>query len=61
MPSAVRGWGRGVISTQIDKWNPQQGTHGRWRDREVVEGIWDRIEESMRSKGWSKDGGPVER
>lgn len=59
VPQTVRGWGRGVTSAQIEKWNPQQGAAGRWRDREVVEGIWDRIEESMRSKGWSKDGGPV--
>ncbi|KAL9636578.1 MAG: hypothetical protein Q9164_002732 [Protoblastenia rupestris] len=61
VPATVRGWGRGVTSAMIEKWNPQQGVQGRWRDREVVEGIWDRVEESMRSRGWSKDGGPVER
>ena len=58
VPSTVRGWGRGVMSTQVEKWNPQQGSQGRWRDREVVEGVWGHIEESMRSKGWGKDGGP---
>lgn len=61
VPATVKGWGRGVASTVIDKWNPQVGVQGRWRDREVVEGVWDKIEESMRARGWSKDGGPVER
>ncbi|KAM0801693.1 RNA pol II accessory factor, Cdc73 family-domain-containing protein [Usnea florida] len=61
VPGTVKGWGRGVTSAQVEKWNPQQGVSGRWRDREVVEGIWDRVEDSMRSRGWSKDGGPVEK
>ena len=61
VPSTVRGWGRGVVSTGVEKWNPQQGVNGRWRDREVVEGIWDHVEESMRRAGWSKDRGPPER
>lgn len=60
VPATVKGWGRGVTSAQVDKWNPQQGTTGRWRDIEIVEGIWGRIEESMRSRGW-KDGGPLEK
>ena len=60
VPATVRGWGRGVTSAMVEKWNPQQGAQGRWRDREVVEGIWDRVEESMRSRGWSKEGGPIE-
>lgn len=59
VPGTVKGWGRGVTSAQVEKWNPQQGVSGRWRDREVVEGIWDRVEDSMRSRGWSKDGGPL--
>lgn len=42
----------------VDKWNTHQGTQGRWRDREVVEIIWDRIEASMRAKGWAKEEGP---
>lgn len=61
VPGTVKGWGRGVTSAQVEKWNPQQGVSGRWRDREVVEGIWDRVEDSMRSRGWSKDGGPLEK
>lgn len=56
VPSAVKGWGRGVITTQLDKWHGNQGSQGRWRDRETVEGIWTAIEESMKSKGWNKDG-----
>ena len=61
VPQTVRGWGRGVTSAHVDKWNPQVGSSVRWRDREVVEGVWDRIEESMRSRGWTKDGGPIEK
>ena len=49
-------WGRGVLKTQIDKHNPEQLVQARWRDREVVEGIWTAIEESMRAKGFNKDG-----
>jgi parafibromin len=56
VPSVVKGWGRGVMHAQVDKWSAHQGTQGRWRDREVVEGIWRAIEESMRSKGWNKEG-----
>ncbi|KAF2836115.1 CDC73-domain-containing protein [Patellaria atrata CBS 101060] len=58
VPSTVRGWGRGVVSQQVDKWNPHQGPNGRWRDREVVELIWSAVEESMRNKGWTRDGIP---
>lgn len=57
VPGTVRGWGRGVTTAQVEKWNTHVGVQGRWRDREVVEGIWDRIEESMRAKGWGKEGG----
>ena len=56
VPTTVKGWGRQVVSVQVDKWNPSQGTKGRWRDREVVEGVWGKIEESMRARGWAKDG-----
>jgi len=55
-PSAVKGWGRGVVSAQLDKWHVNQGSQGRWRDRETVEAIWTAIEDSMKSKGWNKDG-----
>ncbi|MCJ1353204.1 MAG: accessory factor associated with RNA polymerase II [Icmadophila ericetorum] len=62
VPVMVKGWGRGVMTTHVDKWNQlQQGTQARWRDREVVEGIWSHIEESMRTKGWGKEGGPAVR
>ncbi|KAL8965173.1 MAG: hypothetical protein Q9197_006640 [Variospora fuerteventurae] len=61
VPPAVRGWGRGVVSAAVEKWNPGQGPQGRWRDREVVEGIWTRIEEWMRGKGWGKEGGMIAR
>lgn len=57
VPGTVKGWGRGVMSTMVDKYNPTQGAQARWRDREVVEGIWTAIEESMRGKGWGKDVG----
>ena len=55
MPSTVKGWGRQVVSVQVDKWNPSQGTKGRWRDREVVEGVWGKIEECMRERGWGNE------
>lgn len=56
-PATVLGWGRGVLPTVIDKYHGQSGAQARWRDREVVEYIWSSIEESMRNKGWNKDGG----
>ncbi|KAF2264061.1 CDC73-domain-containing protein [Lojkania enalia] len=53
-PENVQAWGRGVLSVKVDKW---QGTaQGRWRDREVVETIWGKIEEGMRRGGWGRDG-----
>ncbi|KAF2763040.1 CDC73-domain-containing protein [Pseudovirgaria hyperparasitica] len=55
-PDTVKGWGRSVATIQLDKWNNTQGTHGRWRDREVMESVWSAIEESMRGKGWAKEG-----
>lgn len=60
MPTTVKGWGRGVTVAQIEKWNAHMGVQGRWRDREVVEGIWDRVEENMRAKGWGTEGGPAD-
>lgn len=59
VPATVKGWGRGVTVAQIEKWNAHMGVQGRWRDREVVEGIWDRVEDNMRAKGWGKEGGPA--
>lgn len=48
VPETVKGWGRGVLTVQIDK-----GTQ-RWRDREVVEDIWGAIEARMKGMGWGK-------
>ncbi|KAF2656885.1 RNA polymerase II accessory factor [Lophiostoma macrostomum CBS 122681] len=53
-PSQVQAWGRGVLSVRVDKWTGS--SEGRWRDREVVESIWGRIEEGMRRGGWGRDG-----
>jgi len=57
-PDTVRGWGRGVLSTQLEKWTAAGGTSSRWRDREIVESIWKHVEDNMRNKGWTKDSGP---
>ncbi|KAF2278626.1 CDC73-domain-containing protein [Westerdykella ornata] len=54
VPASVAGWGRGVLSVKVDKWTGR--SEGRWRDREVVETIWGRIEAFMREKGWSLAG-----
>jgi parafibromin len=54
VPREVRGWGRGVQSFAVERWDEKGGVHGagRWRDREVVENIWTAIEESMKARGW---------
>ncbi|KAA8650627.1 hypothetical protein EYZ11_002739 [Aspergillus tanneri] len=54
IPRDVRGWGRGVHSFSVERWDEKGGVHGagRWRDREIVEGIWTAIEEGMRLRGW---------
>ena len=54
VPETVRGWGRGVSSSAVEKWRGD-GV-GRWRDREVVEGLWGRVEEQMRKLGWGPSG-----
>ncbi|PYH45145.1 CDC73 C-terminal domain-containing protein [Aspergillus saccharolyticus JOP 1030-1] len=53
-PREVRNWGRGVQSFSVERWDEKGGVNGtgRWRDREVVEGIWSAIEEGMRLRGW---------
>lgn len=53
-PREVKGWGRGVKTFVVERWDEKGGAHGagRWRDREVVEGIWMAIEEGMKSRGW---------
>ncbi|KAL6710913.1 accessory factor associated with RNA polymerase II [Coniothyrium glycines] len=53
-PENVVSLGRGVLPVRVDKWTGSE--KGRWRDREVVERIWGRIEEGMRKGGWTKDG-----
>lgn len=58
-PETVKGWGRGVLSAALEKWNLAGGVASRWRDREIVEAIWKGIEDNMRQKGWSKDHGPL--
>ncbi|KAM3085193.1 accessory factor associated with RNA polymerase II [Clarireedia jacksonii] len=59
LPETVKSWGRGVLSTQVEKWTPQAGPASRWRDREVVEQIWKAIEDNMKAKGWRRDSGPA--
>jgi parafibromin len=58
VPQAVNGWGRGVTKVEIDPW--RGNSTGRWRDREVVESLWGKIEEQMRKNGWGS-GGPTVR
>ncbi|KAF3482929.1 RNA polymerase II accessory factor [Arthroderma uncinatum] len=64
-PREVKGWGRGVRSFAIDRWDEKSAnlngpgavggaaaSGARWRDRGVVEGIWSAIEEGMKARGW---------
>lgn len=61
-PSNVLNWGHRVQCFAVDKWR-DPGAPGadasRFRDREVVEAIWKKIEGNMRAKGWKKDMAPV--
>ncbi|KAL9110612.1 MAG: hypothetical protein Q9227_004789 [Pyrenula ochraceoflavens] len=69
VPKEVRAWGRGVVSFGVQRWDErvhrkaveeggeEAGRGVRWRDREVVEGIWGRVEEGMRGRGWPNVGG----
>ena len=50
VPDTVKGWGRGVLTVQIDKGSQ------RWRDREVVEDVWSAVEGRMKALGWGKEG-----
>lgn len=54
VPKEVKGWGRAVKSFEVERWDHRAGQNagGRWRDREVVEGVWASIENSMKGKGW---------
>ncbi|PSR81908.1 RNA pol II accessory factor, Cdc73 family-domain-containing protein [Coniella lustricola] len=61
-PDNVRNWGHRVQCFSIDKWR-EPGAPGaeasRFRDREVVEAIWKRIETGMKAKGWKRDQAPA--
>ncbi|KAL9621284.1 MAG: hypothetical protein Q9160_004305 [Pyrenula sp. 1 TL-2023] len=69
VPKEVRGWGRGVVSFSVQRWDERvhakaigEGGEGagmavRWKDREVVEGVWASVEGSMRGRGWGVGGG----
>ncbi|KAB8292188.1 hypothetical protein EYC80_007930 [Monilinia laxa] len=59
LPDTVKGWGSGVLASQVERWAPQAGPASRWRDKEVVENIWKAIEGNMKAKGWRRDSGPV--
>lgn len=60
VPDAVVGWGHRVVTFGVDRWREGVGAEGaRFRDNEVVEGIWRAIEGSMRAKGWKRDAAPV--
>lgn len=54
-PREVKGWGRGVERFAVERWDEGRGVHGagRWRDREVVEGIWRVVDEGMKIRGWN--------
>ena len=53
-PDTVRSWGRGVAALQVDPYVDDKAS--RWRDREVVESVWSRIEDQMRRTGWTNNG-----
>ena len=59
VPAEVKGWGSGVKSFFVDRWDERGHGAGvdqnlregrRWRDREVVEEVWRTIEAYMRTK-----------
>lgn len=54
-PDNVLAWGHRVYSREVDRWT---GDVSRFRDKEVVEGIWKEIEKNMGYKGWRKDAAP---
>ncbi|OIW32165.1 CDC73-domain-containing protein [Coniochaeta ligniaria NRRL 30616] len=56
-PDAIKSFGKRIVTSQVDKWSGSDAS--RWRDREVVEGVWKAIEGNMRAKGWKRDAAPV--
>lgn len=61
-PDNVRDWGHRVQCFAVDKWR-EPGAPGadasRFRDREVIDAIWKKIEGNMRAKGWKRDQAPT--
>ncbi|KAI5868281.1 CDC73-domain-containing protein [Durotheca rogersii] len=60
-PESIRAWGHRVMNVGIDQWKESvvsTADTSRWRDREIVESIWDAIETNMRNKGWRRDQAP---
>ncbi|CRG86837.1 Cell division control protein 73 [Talaromyces islandicus] len=53
VPTQIREWGRGVSTFSLSRWDEKKGVDGagRWLDREIVEHIWDIIEQNMKAKG----------
>ncbi|KAF7544520.1 hypothetical protein G7046_g9774 [Stylonectria norvegica] len=58
-PDNIRGWGHRIVSTGVDRWMGEGHDASRFRDKEIVEQIWDAVENNMRAKGWRKDGAPA--
>jgi parafibromin len=56
VPNQIKEWGRGVSTFTLSRWDEKKGVDGagRWLDREIVEHIWDVIENNMKAKGWTK-------
>ncbi|KAF3397002.1 Cell division control protein 73 [Talaromyces pinophilus] len=56
VPNQIKDWGRGVSTFTLSRWDEKKGVDGagRWLDREIVEHIWDVIENNMKAKGWTK-------
>ena len=61
-PESVRAFGNRLVACSVEKWRDPSAPgaeSSRWRDREVVEGIWKAIEGNMRAKGWRRDAAPT--
>jgi parafibromin len=54
VPNQIKDWGRGVSTFTLSRWDEKKGVEGagRWLDREIVEHIWDVIENNMKAKGY---------